>query len=106
MTEINEEELMEWHLNYGTPDSLLLKEVKDAGFNPIAITIIQCEETFVFKGNAEAKEAADKFLPEGWWYGLSDFHRDYEKHCHDNYDGDLEMGPHIYWLDRNFEPKD
>jgi hypothetical protein len=91
---------------YGTPDSILLKHVREQGFKPIGITVMMCEETFIFKGQKEAKEAWEMFKPEGWWYGLSDFWKDWE-------DYHKQMGNHnreevddaIHWLDPNFKPK-
>ncbi len=94
------------HVNkYGTPDSPFLKEIRDAGFNPIAITVMICEETIVFKTNEEAQQAADKFLPEGWWYGLSEFDASREQYVKEVYGGDEDQAPLVYWLDKNFEPK-
>ena len=100
----NEDELQEIHDNYGTPDRVLLKEVRAAGFKPIGITVVMCEETFIFKGNAPAKEAAEKFLPEGWWYGLSDWYDAREEYLKEYY-GNEEDAPIVYWLDKNFEPR-
>ena len=90
---------------YGTPDSLFLKEVRDAGFKPIAITVMICEETLVFKTEEEAQRAADKFLPEGWWYGLSAFDVSREEYVKEMYGGDEDQAPIVYWLDDNFKPK-
>jgi len=91
---------------YGTPDSILLKMVKEAGFKPIAITTMMCKETFVFKGDKEASEAAKMFLPEGWWYGLGGFWKDWDEYL-------IQMGEHdteeadsvIHWLNKSFEPR-
>lgn len=56
---------------YGTPESRLLKIIRANGFNPIAITILICEETFVFQTEVEAHAAAASCnANEGWWYGL------------------------------------
>lgn len=103
---LNDEEFREEiSESYGKPNSILLKKVIAAGFKPIGITVMMCEETFIFKGNFDAERASKLFLPEGWWYGLSNFYRDYDKYIHDNYNGDYEMGPTVYWLDENYEPK-
>jgi len=95
MDEYNEyqEEMEENPDAYGTPDSELLKEIRDAGFKPIAITVMMCEETFIFKGR-------------GWWYGLDDFWKDWEDYHKQmgNYDRD-EVDDAIYWLDKNFKLK-
>jgi len=91
---------------YGTPDSILLKLVKEAGFKPVGITVMMCEETFIFKGSKEANKAAKMFLPEGWWYGLSQFWDDWDSYLQqmDIYDNE-EAEEAIYWLDPNFKPK-
>ena len=90
---------------YGTPDSRLLAEIMNAGFKPIAITVMMCEETFVFKSNAEVQLAWEKFKPEGWWYSLSDFDASREQYVKEMYGGDVDQAPLVYWLDKNFEPK-
>ena len=43
------------HDAYGTPESHLLKKIKEAGFKPIGITVVLCEETFIFKGLVSSK---------------------------------------------------
>ena len=101
-----DEKLDDIHQKYGTPDSYLLKEVRAAGFKPIGITVVMCEETFIFKNELEAKEAAKQFLPEGWWYGFGaweDTHLEYVKKF---YGSIKENAPTIYWLDSNFAPKE
>lgn len=91
---------------YGTPDSVLLKMVREQGFKPIGITIMMCEETFIFKGTKEAKEAWEMFKPEGWWYGLGDFWKDWDDYLKQMGEYDYEEADvAIHWLDKNFEPK-
>jgi len=106
----NEELESDWEPNtYGTPQSKLLQQVIDAGFKPIAITTMICEETFVFKNDIEAKSAWEKFKPEGWWYGYSTFidaRKKYIKdltqiHSHEA----LDYLDGVYWLDKNYAPK-
>lgn len=97
--------LEEYHNNYGTPDSLLLKEVREAGFKPIAITVLMCEETFIFKSEVEAQKAAEKFLPEGWWYGFGSWEDTRHSYVKEVYAGDDDLAPTIYWFDNNFAPK-
>jgi len=103
---IDEDYLEEWHDNYGTPNSLLLKEVRTAGFKPIGITVLCCEETFIFKGESEAHAAAEKFLPEGWWYGFGTWEDTRQKYVKEMYNGDEDIAPTIYWFDKNFAPKE
>jgi len=90
----------------GTPDSHLLKEIRDAGFKPIGITVMMCEETFIFKNKIEANLAAEKFMPEGWWYGIDEWIETRIEYVKENYGGDEELAPTIYWFDNNFAPKE
>jgi len=92
-------------MSYGTPTSALLQQVREAGFKPIGITVLLCEETFIFKNNGDAQRAAEQFLPEGWWYGLADFRNTYDKEVKKFHNGDEDMAPLVYWLDENFAPK-
>jgi len=101
----NDDALIEWHDKYGTSESLLLKEVQAAGFKPVGITVMMCEETFIFKGDTDAKAAAKQFLPEGWWYGLDGWYDTREEYVKKFYGGDEDLAPTIYWLDPNFAPK-
>jgi hypothetical protein len=94
------------HDAYGTPESVLLKKVREAGFKPIAITVLLCEETFVFKGKQECQAAADKFLPEGWWYDFDAWEKTREEYVKKFYDGNEDEAPMVYWLDPNFAPKE
>lgn len=91
--------------NYGKPTSALLTQVRKAGFKPIGITVFFSEETFIFKSASEANHASKPFLPDGWWYGLNEWDDVREDDVNYNYDGNDEMAPKIYWLDKNFAPK-
>lgn len=99
------EDLDNYHDNYGTPNSLLLKEVREAGFKPIGITVLMCEETFIFKGKEEAQRAWEKFKPEGWWYDFGSWEDTRKEYVKEIYGGNEEDAPTIYWLDPNFAPK-
>lgn len=90
---------------YGTPNSALLKKVKEAGFKPIGITVMLCEETFIFKGKTEAEAAWKMFANEGWWYGFSEFIDSRKEYVKKMYEGDENAAAQIHWLDKNFEPK-
>lgn len=69
--EEQEQQRKEHFRGYGTPESRLLEIIRANGFNPIAITIMICEETFVFETEAEAHAASESVKTnEGWWYGL------------------------------------
>jgi len=88
---------------YGTPESLLLKEINAAGFKPIAICVYACEETFIFKNKKEAENTAKKFLPDGWYYDIIEWLKIYQeeiKRC-----GGEELARIVYWLDKNYAPK-
>jgi hypothetical protein len=55
-----------------------LKLVRDAGFNPIAITCFACEISFCFKTEKETEEAYQKLQVsdesvDGWWYNEEKF---------------------------------
>jgi len=63
---------------YGTATSYSLKLIKEQGFNPIGITIMMCEETFIFETSEESAKAhqacqVDNNIADGWWYGKDDF---------------------------------
>ena len=96
--EIDEDFLKAYSDNYGKPTSLLLEKVKSQGFKPIAITIMMCEETFVFETESEANKAANMFLPEGWWYELEQFQIEFDKYIQENYNSDYDKGPKVHWL--------
>lgn len=57
------------------------KKLKAAGYNPIAYTVMICEDTFVFATDDEAKRAHSQFEEHGkgknfitgWWYGKDNF---------------------------------
>jgi len=89
----------------GTPDSFLLKRVREAGFKPIGITTIICEETFIFKSKQECAAAAKMFPPEGWWYDFAGWEETRKEYVKIFYAGDDDIAPTIYWLDFNFTPK-
>lgn len=99
-------ELEEISKNYGTPNSVMLKEVRAAGFKPIGITVLICEETFIFKGEEEATKASEQFLPEGWWYGFGSWEDTRQEYVKNMYGGDEDAAPIVYWLDKNFAPKE
>lgn len=95
------EKFIENNHHYGTPKSTNIKILKDHGFNPIAITIIMCEETFVFETEEEAIRAHNEFennpkhniVIQGWWYNRESF-----KKAVQDYIKKTEYIPKIYWL--------
>lgn len=106
MFDFNEDDLQEIHNGYGTPNSVLLKSIREAGFKPIGITVVICEETFIFKGKEEAEAAAKMFLPEGWWYDFGSWEDTRKEYVKEFYGGDEEAAPLVYWLDKNFAPRE
>ena len=106
MFEFDDDELEKIHDGYGTPNSVLLKKVRDAGFKPIAITVVICEETFIFKGKKEAEDASKMFLPEGWWYDFAGWEETRKEYVKKFYEGIEDDAPTVYWLDQNFAPKE
>lgn len=90
---------------YNTDKSVSLKTIRDAGFNPIGITVMICEETFIFNTDEEAQKAFEYFeknpvkdVIQGWWYGLVDFELARQKYVLDMYEGIEADAPTIYWL--------
>lgn len=62
-----------------------IEELKKHGYNPIACTVMMCEDTFIFKTKSECIKAFGEFEIEnkynceetlcGWWYNLDEFKR-------------------------------
>lgn len=86
-------------------DTWLLDKVRNAGFKPIGMTVMICEETFIFKTKKEAESAWEIFKPEGWWYDIGTFIDARKKYVDEAYKGREEDAPIIYWFDKNYEPK-
>ena len=84
----------------------LYKRVVAAGFKPIGMTVMMGEETFIFKSSEEAKEAWARFMPDGWWYGFSDFIDAEKRYLKDLSDiGIHDKQLNILWFDENYAPK-
>lgn len=95
------------HLNYGTDRSQALKILMDAGYNPIAITIMICEETFIFETEEEAIEAHKVFemdpnpsIIQGFWYGEEKFHEAWKDYINEGYKDNESEAPKVYWLNK------
>lgn len=79
-----------------------IDQMKLAGFNPIAVTQMYMEDTFVFETEDEATRAHEYFevnntgnLPiriSGWWYG-----RDYFMQTLKEYESKFDTAL-VYWL--------
>jgi hypothetical protein len=87
---------------YGTDKSELLADIIKAGFKPIAITVMICEETFIFETEDEAHRAHKAMnTNEGWWYGLDGkypWKETREQYVREHYEGEESKAPKIYWL--------
>lgn len=69
---------------YGTPTSITLEIVREAGFNPIGICWYGGEETLIFKTEKEANSAYKKLEKEQgkvfcYWYGKKNFEKEVAK---------------------------
>ncbi len=81
-----------------------LEILKSAGYKPIAVTTMMCENTFVFETQDEANRAFLQFEKHpqgecisGWWYGREDFSKaldDYKK----EFTLPLGYEPHVIWF--------
>lgn len=101
----------ERHLTYGTDKSELLKHLIDGGHKPLGITIIACEETFIFQTKEELSPVIDyvnqpgsNWMNEGWWYAIEDdgdwpWEKAWKDYVNKMYNGDESKAPKIYWLD-------
>lgn len=83
---------------YGTDKSYWLETIRKKGFNPIGITVMLCEETIVFATKEETEAAASEFMPEGWWYTLSEWEKSRKEYVDDFYSGVEENAPRVYCL--------
>lgn len=81
-----------------------INKIKKVGFNPIAVTQMYFEDTFVFETDAEAKLAYETLEDRddlkqsqyviGWWRGKKDFLNEVEE-----YEAQSEgIKVKIYWL--------
>lgn len=73
--------------------------IKNAGFNPIAVSQLYLEDVFVFKTSEEATKAydlledIDDYKIIGWWYGEYNFLKEVMEY--ENWDGSKVL---IHWL--------
>jgi hypothetical protein len=92
------------HSTYGKSSSKSIQVLKQFGFKPIAITVMMCEETFIFETEEEALRAHDEFehhpkhniVIQGWWYGREDFKKSVEEYIEK-----FQSSPVIYWINDN-----
>jgi len=89
------------HSTYGKSNSPSIATLKQFGFNPIAITTMLFEETFVFETEEEALRAHDEFehhpkhgiVIQGWWYDRIGFQKALE-----DYGLKFKTIHAIYWI--------
>ncbi len=99
------ERCYKWMEENGIPEELRkyyfdLEILKSAGYKPIAVTTMMCENTFVFETQDEADRAFEQFekYPQdecisGWWYckeSFADSIKEYAK--------EVGYDPHIIWF--------
>lgn len=79
-----------------------LKLLTDAGFKPIAVSVMTCEDVFVFETDEEAVKAYEQFentpkgehsIISGWWYGRIEFMESL-----DEYEKEMDYRPDVIWL--------
>ena len=92
----------DYNERYGTDKSYGLEEVKSLGFNPIGITVMTCEETFIMETQEEIDKAWEIFKPEGWWYTAEQWKQTRIEYINDVYDGKEEDAPKVYCLNDKF----
>ena len=81
-----------------------LEILKSAGYKPVAVTTMMCENTFVFETKDEADRAFLQFEKHpqgeyisGWWYGREDFKQGLENYKKE-FTLPLGYEPHVIWL--------
>ena len=82
-----------------------IDKLKENGYNPIAVSQMYFEDTFVFETEEEAKKAYQQFEIDenekwigdisGWWYGKEDFIKTVKEYESEN-DGYSKVL--IHWL--------
>lgn len=86
----------------------VLQSLKEAGFNPIAVTTLLCEETFVFETTEECDKACKFVNPNrsedgksgvhyGYWYALRDGKYSFIDTYH-SYKDQTGSYPEVVWL--------
>ena len=105
----SDEFLKEYSKNYGKPTSLLLQDLIKAGHKPIGITVMLCEETFIFQREEEIGPAIesikDKWGNEGWWYAIEDdgdypWEKTWDDYIATVIKSDEKHIPQVYWLNK------
>ena len=77
--------------------------IKDNGFNPIGVSQVYFEDSFIFNTAKEAKLAynlleQDKFLVTGWWYSKKQFEKIVNIYEKDSLEDNDPIKVLIHWL--------
>lgn len=88
---------------YGTDKSYWLDAIREAGFNPIGITTMTCEETIILETKEDVEKAWEIFKPEGWWYSVDEWEKTREWYVKSMYKGDYDAAPKVYCLDEKYK---
>ncbi len=98
---------------YGTDKSEMLKDLLDAGHKVIGITVMACEETFIFQTKEEVEPAIDwannnGWYNEGWWYAIEDdgewpWEKARKDYVDRHYEGNESEAPKVYWLNNDIK---
>lgn len=78
-----------------------LRIIKSYGFNPIGVSVMICEETYIFNSDDEACAAHEllegmlnrNYGVDGWWYGKDAFFEASEE-----YEKEMGYKPEVIWL--------
>jgi hypothetical protein len=78
--------------------------IRSKGFNPIGVSVMMFEDTFVFETIEEAKQAGKvcegASLPNdrlaGWWYGKEEI-----PGTIDDYEKSFKKRPMVFWIDND-----
>ena len=93
----------DYNERYGTDRSYWLEEIKNAGFNPVGITVMTCEETIIMETQEEIDKAWKQFSPEGWWYTVDQWEETRNWYVNEAYDGIETGAPKVYCLDPKYK---
>ena len=93
----------DYNARYGTDKSYWLQEIIEAGFKPVGITIMICEETIIMETTEEIEKAWEIFKPEGWWYTVEEFQKVRNDYVNKTYSGNYEKAPHVYCLNNKYK---
>lgn len=81
-----------------------LKYLRSKGYNPIGVSRMLCEDTFVFETEEETAKACQECdgakvgrkRLDGWWYN-----KEYGIRTIDEYEERFGWRPPIFWIDSN-----